>query len=324
MHTFTELWNLSRKRKMSLFKNFNFNKLKEGLSKTRDKIVNSITETVTGKAVIDEVTLDQIEEILLSSDIGFDTTEKIIESVKRNLKSEKDRSGENIIEIVKQALTEVLSIANSNGKELSAKKPYIILIVGVNGVGKTTTIGKLANNYKKIGKKVIVGAADTFRAAANEQLEIWAKRAEVDIIQSLKGTDPSSVVFETVKKSLDENYDIVLIDTAGRLHNKTNLMNELDKIRRVIKKLLPDAPHETLLIVDGNTGQNAILQAEEFSKVTDISGLVITKLDGTAKGGVVFQIVSKQNIPVKFIGVGEGIDDLQEFDSKAFVEAIFT
>ena len=308
---------------MSLFKNFNFNKLKEGLSKTRDKIVNSITETVTGKAVIDELTLDQIEEILLGSDIGFDTTEKIIESVKRNLKSEKDRSGENIIEIVKQELTEVLSITKSNGKELSANKPYIILIVGVNGVGKTTTIGKLANNYKKIGKKVIVGAADTFRAAANEQLEIWAKRADVDIIQSLKGTDPSSVVFETVKKSIDENYDIVLIDTAGRLHNKTNLMNELDKIRRVIKKLLPDAPHETLLIVDGNTGQNAILQAEEFSKVTDISGLVITKLDGTAKGGVVFQIVAKQKILVKFIGVGEGIDDLQEFDSKAFVEAIF-
>ncbi len=308
---------------MSLFKNFNFNKLKDGLSKTRDKIVNSITETVTGKAVIDELTLDQIEEILLGSDIGFNTTEKIIESVKRNLKYEKDRSGENIIEIVKQELTEVLSITKSNGKELSANKPYIILIVGVNGVGKTTTIGKLANNYKKIGKKVIVGAADTFRAAANEQLEIWAKRADVDIIQSLKGTDPSSVVFETVKKSIDENYDIVLIDTAGRLHNKTNLMNELDKIRRVIKKLLPDAPNETLLIVDGNTGQNAILQAEEFSKVANISGLVITKLDGTAKGGVVFQIVAKQNIPVKFIGVGEGIDDLQEFDSKAFVEAIF-
>jgi fused signal recognition particle receptor len=308
---------------MSLFKNFNFNKLKEGLSKTRDKIVNSITETVTGKAVIDELTLYQIEEVLLGSDIGFDTTEKIIESVKKNLKSEKDRSGENIIEIVKQELTEVLSITKSNGKELSANKPYIILIVGVNGVGKTTTIGKLANNYKKIGKKVIVGAADTFRAAANEQLEIWAKRADVDIIQSIKGTDPSSVVFETVKKSIDENYDIVLIDTAGRLHNKTNLMNELDKIRRVIKKLIPDAPHETLLIVDGNTGQNAILQAEEFAKVTDISGLVITKLDGTAKGGVVFQIVAKQNIPVKYIGVGEDLDDLQEFDSKAFVEAIF-
>jgi len=308
---------------MSLFKNFNFNKLKEGLSKTRDKIVNSITETVTGKAVIDELTLDQIEEILLGSDIGFDTTEKIIESVKRNLKSERDRSGEKIIDLIKKELTDVLSIKNYDSKELSLNKPYILLIVGVNGVGKTTTIGKLANNYKKIGKKVIVGAADTFRAAANEQLEIWAKRADVDIIQSTKGMDPSSVVFETVKKSIDLNYDVVLIDTAGRLHNKINLMSELDKIRRVIKKLLPEAPHETLLIVDANTGQNAILQAEEFSKVTDISGLVITKLDGTAKGGVVFQIVAKQNIPVRFIGIGEGIDDLQEFDSTLFVEAIF-
>ncbi len=308
---------------MSIFKNFSFNKLKEGLSKTRDKIVNSIAETVTGKAVIDEMTLDQIEEILLGSDIGFDATEKIIESVKRNLKSEKDRSGENIIQIVKAELTDVLKISNLNGKNFNDAKPYIILIVGVNGVGKTTTIGKLANNYKKIGKKVIVGAADTFRAAANEQLEIWAKRADVDIIKSLKGTDPSSVVFETIKKAIDESYDVVLIDTAGRLHNKVNLMNELDKIRRVIKKLLPDAPYETLLIVDANTGQNAILQVEEFSKVTDISGLIITKLDGTAKGGVVFQIVSRQNLPIKYIGIGESIDDLQEFDSKAFVEAIF-
>jgi len=308
---------------MSLFKNFNFNKLKEGLSKTRDKIVNSITETVTGKAVIDELTLDQIEEILLGSDIGFDTTEKIIESVKRNLKSERDRSGEKIIDLIKKELTDVLSIKNYDSKELSLNKPYIILIVGINGVGKTTTIGKLANNYKKIGKKVIVGAADTFRAAANEQLEIWAKRADVDIIQSTNGADPSSVVFETVRKAIDENYDVVLIDTAGRLHNKTNLMNELDKIRRVIKKLLPEAPDETLLILDGNTGQNAIVQSEEFSRVTDISGLIITKLDGTAKGGVVFQIVAKQKVPIKFIGVGEGIDDLQEFDSKSFVEAIF-
>jgi fused signal recognition particle receptor len=308
---------------MSLFNNFNLGKLKEGLSKTRDKIVNSITETITGKAVIDEKTLDQIEEILLSSDIGFDTTEKIIESVKKNLKSEKDKSGDKIIDLIKEGLIDVLSISNSNGSDFFSKKPFIILIVGVNGVGKTTTIGKLANNYKKIGKKVIVGAADTFRAAANEQLEIWSKRAKVDIIQSEKGSDPSSVVFETIKKSINENYDIVLIDTAGRLHNKTNLMNELDKIKRVIQKLLPDAPHETLLILDGNTGQNAILQTEEFSKVTNISGLVITKLDGTAKGGVVFQIVAKQKIPVKFIGVGEGIDDLQEFDPPAFVKAIF-
>lgn len=308
---------------MSLFKNFNLNKLKEGLSKTREKIVNSISETVTGKAVIDDMTIDRIEEILLGSDIGFDTSEKIIESLKRNLKSEKDRSGEKIIEIVKQELTNVLSVSKSNGKDQSPAKPYVILIVGVNGVGKTTTIGKLANNYKKIGKKVIVGAADTFRAAANEQLEIWAKRADVDIIQSTKGADPSAVVFETLKKAINNDYDIVLIDTAGRLHNKTNLMTELDKIRRVIKKLLPDAPHETLLILDGNTGQNALVQAEEFSKVTDLTGLVITKLDGTAKGGVVFQIVAKQNVPIKFIGVGEGIDDLQEFNSSAFVDAIF-
>jgi len=308
---------------MSLFKNFSLNKLKEGLTKTRDKIVNSISETITGKAVIDDLTIDKIEEILLSSDIGFDTTEKIIESVRKNLKSEKDRSGDKIISIVKEELTNVLNGFTNTGISNLDKKPYVILIVGVNGVGKTTTIGKLANNYKKIDKKVIVGAADTFRAAANEQLEIWAKRADVDIIQSVKGADPSSVVFETISKSIDDNYDVVLIDTAGRLHNKSNLMNELDKIRRVIKKLLPDAPHESLLILDGNTGQNALIQADEFSKVTDITGLVITKLDGTAKGGVIFQIVSKQKIPVKFIGVGEGIDDLQEFDPKSFVEAIF-
>lgn len=310
---------------MSLFKNFSLGKLKEGLSKTREKIVNSITETVTGKAVIDDMTLDRIEEILLSSDIGFDTTEKIIESVKRNLKSEKERSSDKIIEVVKNELTNVLiQFENKSESSISSSKPYIILIVGVNGVGKTTTIGKLANNYKKIGKKVIVGAADTFRAAANEQLDIWANRAGVDIIQSKNGADPSSVVFETVKKAVEENYDVVLLDTAGRLHNKTNLMNELDKIRRVIKKSLPNAPDETLLILDGNTGQNALVQADEFSKVTDITGLIITKLDGTAKGGVVFQIVAKQKVPIKFIGVGEGIDDLQEFDSRTFVQAIFS
>jgi len=227
---------------MSLFKNFSLGKLKEGLSKTREKIVNSITETVTGKAVIDEMTLDKIEEILLSSDIGFDTTEKIIEAVKRNLKSEKERSSAKIIEIVKEELTNVLANSNNIPNSILNSKPYIVLIVGVNGVGKTTTIGKLANNYRKIGKKVIVGAADTFRAAANEQLEIWAKRADVDIIQSTNGADPSSVVFETVRKAIDENYDVVLIDTAGRLHNKTNLMNELDKIdelsRNCSQKLL--------------------------------------------------------------------------------------
>ncbi len=307
---------------MSLFKNFNINKLKEGLSKTREKIFNSITETVTGKAIIDDLTIDKIEEILVSSDIGIDTAERIIEDLRKSLKSEKNRSTENILLLVKDELIKSLQVKDNSNKFLSSK-PYVILIVGVNGVGKTTTIGKLANNYKKIGSKVIVGAADTFRAAANEQLDIWAKRADVDIIQSTKGADPSSIVFETIKKAVDDKYDVVLIDTAGRLHNKANLMKELDKIRRVIKKIIPDAPHETLLIVDANTGQNALIQANEFSKVTDINGLVITKLDGTAKGGVVFQIVAKQNIPIKFIGVGEGIDDLQEFDAKAFVEAIF-
>ncbi len=307
---------------MSLFKNFNLNKLKEGLTKTREKLFNSITETVTGKAVIDDLTIDRIEEILITSDIGYDTAERIISDVRKNLKSEKDRTAENILEIVKKELIKTLEVFNKSENGL-IKKPYVILIVGVNGVGKTTTIGKLANNYKKIGLKVIVGAADTFRAAANEQLEIWAARAGVDIIQGSKGIDPSSVVFDTLKKAIDENYDVVLIDTAGRLHNKVNLMHELDKINRVMKKLLPDAPHETLLIVDGNTGQNALKQAEEFSKVTNVNGLVITKLDGTAKGGVVFQIVSKQNIPIKYIGVGEGIDDLQEFDAEAFVNAIF-
>jgi len=308
---------------MSLFKNFNFGKLKDGLSKTRSKIVNSINETFTGKAVIDETTLEELEEKLISSDLGYDTVERIIENVRKNLKSEKDRTGNKILEVVKTELINVLEVSISNSPSYQSKKPYIILIIGVNGVGKTTTIGKLANNYKKIGAKVIVGAADTFRAAANEQLEIWASRAGVDLIQKAKGTDPSSVVFETIKKAVDEKYDIVLIDTAGRLHNKLNLMNELDKITRVIKKLIPDAPHENLLILDGNTGQNALVQAEEFSKVCKLTGLVITKLDGTAKGGMVFQIVSKQKIPVKYIGVGEGIDDLMEFNPKSFVEAIF-
>lgn len=308
---------------MSLFKNFNFDKLKSGLTKTRNKIVNSINEVVTGKAVIDDLTIDQLEEILVSSDIGFDTAETIIERVRINLKSEKDRSQINILKVVRDELVSLLSQNNNNGTEYLRQKPLVILIVGVNGAGKTTTIGKLANNYKKIGCKVIVGAADTFRAAANEQLDIWAERAEVDIVQKSKGTDPSSVAFDTVKKAVDGNYDIVLIDTAGRLHNKSNLMSELSKIKRVITKVIPDAPHQTLLVLDGNTGQNAIIQAAEFSKVIELSGLVITKLDGTAKGGAVFQIIAKQKVPVKYIGVGEGIEDLQEFDPVSFVNAIF-
>jgi fused signal recognition particle receptor len=314
-----------REIRMGMFDNFNFIKLKEGLTKTRDKIVNTIAESISGKAVIDDKTLDEIEEILITSDIGYDTALKIIENTRKNLKSEKDRSDLNILGTVKKELISVFEFQNNNGDEDRIKnlKPYIILVVGINGVGKTTTIGKLAHNFKKAGLKVIIGAADTFRAAANEQLEIWAKRAGVEILQNKQGTDPSSVAFETVSKAIREKFDIVLIDTAGRLHNKSHLMDELSKIKRVINKVIPDAPNETYLVLDGNTGQNALIQAEEFSKVTDITGLIITKLDGTAKGGVVFQISSNQKIPVKYIGVGEGIDDLQTFNPELFVKAIF-
>lgn len=309
---------------MGLFDNINFKKLKDGLSKTRTKLVNSITETISGKAVLDETILEKIEEILITSDVGFDTTESIIEKTRRSLKSENDRSSLNIIEAVKRELTQVLrNNFTTNGDDLTKYKPYVILIVGVNGVGKTTTVGKLAHNFNKAGLKVIIGAADTFRAAANEQLEIWADRAGVEIYQKEKGSDPSSVAFDTIKKAQNENYDLVLIDTAGRLHNKTHLMDELGKIKRVMSKILPYAPNETLLVLDGTTGQNAVLQAEEFKKVTDISGLVITKLDGTAKGGVVFQISSKLRVPVKYIGVGESIDDLQTFSPDLFVTALF-
>jgi len=310
---------------MSLFKNLNFDKLKNGLTKTRTKIVSSINETISGKAVLDDKTLDEIEEILISSDIGFETSERIIENSRVALKSEKDRTQLNIIETVKKELVNSISRFSkaTDDNNIEVTKPYVILIIGVNGAGKTTTVGKLAHNFKNAGKKVIVGAADTFRAAANEQLDVWAKRAGVEIIQKSQGSDPSAVAFDTVAKAVNENYDIVLIDTAGRLHNKANLMEELGKIKRVIKKVIPTAPHETLLVLDGTTGQNALVQAQEFSKVTDISGLAVTKLDGSAKGGVIFQICSRNKIPVKYIGVGESIEDLQDFDPGLFVSAIF-
>ena len=311
---------------MGIFNNFNFDRLKSGLAKTKDKILNSITETISGKASIDEKTIDEIEEILISSDIGMETVEKIIEDTRVKLKNDKDRSGINIIQVVKNELTSVVDFGNSkpdNVNDIRKFKPFVILIVGINGAGKTTTIGKLAYNFKQAGFKVIVGAADTFRAAANEQLDIWAQRAQVEIVQKGRGSDPSSVAYDVIENAVKNGIDIVLIDTAGRLHNKSNLMEELKKIKRVIQKLLPHAPNETLLVLDGNTGQNALVQVEEFSKVTDITGLVITKLDGTAKGGVIFQICNKQKIPVKYIGVGEKIDDLQEFDAKQFVNALF-
>lgn len=311
---------------MTLFKNLNFEKLKNGLTKTRDKLVTKINEVVSGRAEIDESLLEEIEEILVTSDIGYDVAVKVIDESRKTLKGNSDKSQLNVISSVKNELVKILD--NQPLKSLTQQtfkkyKPYVILIVGVNGVGKTTTIGKLAYNYKQSGLNVVIGAADTFRAAANEQLEVWAKRAGVSIIQKKSGADPSSVAFETVQSAVQSNSDVVIIDTAGRLHTKHNLMEELGKIKRVIKKVLDYAPNETLLVVDGNTGQNAIVQAEEFAKVTELNGLIVTKLDGTAKGGVIFQICSRQNIPVKYIGVGEGIDDLQDFESKLFVDAIF-
>jgi len=310
---------------MGIFDNINFDKLKSSLTKTREKLFNKISETITGKAVVDDSSIDEIEEILISSDIGFDTAEKIIQNVRTSLKSDKDRSNINIIQLVKNELTSIVDVYTKIDFEnkLQNHKPYVILIVGVNGAGKTTSIGKLAHNFRLSGKRVVVGAADTFRAAANEQLVIWAKRADVEIIQSNQGADPSSVVFDTINHALKYNFDVVLIDTAGRLHTKSNLMEELNKIKRTIKKILLNAPDETLLVIDGTTGQNAISQVEEFSKVSDITGLIITKLDGTAKGGVIFQICNRLKIPVKYIGVGEGIEDLQTFNPNLFVSAIF-
>jgi fused signal recognition particle receptor len=312
---------------MKLFNNINIDRLKEGLSKTRNKLVNKITETFSGKAVIDDNTLDELEEILISSDLSAELAEEIINDLRINLKEEKDRTLDNILELLKIILLKILETEEGslNSEILQGhSKPYVILIVGVNGVGKTTTVGKLANNFKKAGNRVIVGAADTFRAAANEQLEIWAQRAGVEVIRHEKGADPSSVAYETVKKAIYGNYDIVLIDTAGRLHSKGNLMSELNKINKAIGKVLPGAPDDTYLVLDATLGQNAIIQAEEFSKFTKLTGLVITKLDGTAKGGTILQITHKHKIPVKYIGVGEKLEDLQTFNPRTFADALFS
>jgi fused signal recognition particle receptor len=308
--------------KMGLFGNFNFDKLKDGLSKTRDKLFTSLNEAITGKVVVDDKTLDEIEEILITSDIGFDIAEKIIHNARLR---QHEEGGANLLGMIKKELQIILSrCAYGNDEdEIRKHKPFVILIIGVNGAGKTTTIGKLAHNFKKDGLNVIVGAADTFRAAANEQLEIWAERAGVRIVQNRKSTDPSSVVYETLETAVKEKYDVVLIDTAGRLHNKSHLMEELAKIKRVMQKIVPHSPNKTYLVLDGNTGQNALVQTEEFGKITDLNGLIITKLDGTAKGGVIFQICARQKVPVKYIGVGESIDDLQNFDPKLFISALF-
>lgn len=311
---------------MKLFKNINIDKLKTGLNKTREKIVNKISETFSGKAIIDETFIDRIEEVLISADLGVEMTELVIEDLKTRMKKEEDRSTERMIEILKKALVSNLSVNNLESfdytPDMESNKPFVILIVGVNGVGKTTTVGKLAYNFRQSGLSVIIGAADTFRAAANEQLTIWADRANVEIVSKEKGSDPSAVAYETVSKAISQKHDIAIIDTAGRLHNKSNLMEELSKIKRVISKLIPHAPDEIFLVLDGATGQNALIQAQEFMKTTKITGLIITKLDGTAKGGVVFQIIKKLKIPVRYIGVGEGITDLQNFDPVTYVNVL--
>ncbi len=300
-------------------------KLKLGLQKTKNKIFNGITEAFTGKAVVDQDVIEKIEEVLISSDIGFDTTEKIITKARKSLLENNGRDETSIKQSIYQELKNILinhSLNTSSEKKDKSCNPYVYLIVGVNGVGKTTSIGKLAYNLKQKNKKVLLGAADTFRAAAGEQLDVWAERANVDIVKGETGSDPSSIAYKTIEKAIKENYDVVFIDTAGRLHTKNNLMTELSKIKRVVEKILLRAPDNILLVLDSTNGQNGLVQAEEFRKATNLNGIILTKLDGTAKGGFVFQIITSLNIPIKFIGVGEGIDDLQEFDSEKFLEAL--
>ena len=297
-----------------------FDKLKKGLSKTKASFDEKINNVFKHFRKVDEELLEELEEALILSDVGFETTNKIIKELRDRIKTNKI---EEAVE-VKEALSEIISnILSENDSSLKlTTNPSVILVVGVNGAGKTTSIGKLASNFKAAGKKVLVAAADTFRAAAIEQLEEWTNRAGVDILKRPEGADPASVAFDASRKAKVDGYDIVIIDTSGRLHTKKNLMEELGKIQRTIRKELPDADQEVLIVLDGTSGQNAVIQAKEFSKVTEMTGIILTKLDGTAKGGVVISICSELNIPVKFIGVGEKIDDLQTFDSKDFAKAL--
>jgi len=301
--------------------------LDEGLQKTKEGFFAKITKAIAGKSTVDEAVLDDLEEALVSADVGIDTTIKIIERIEKRVKADKYVNTSDLNEILKQEIEAVLVDAdNSAYKNFDIPagiKPYIILVVGVNGVGKTTTIGKLAYNYKKAGHQVLLGAADTFRAAAVDQLTIWSERVGVPIVKQAMGSDPSAVAFDTVQSALAKGSEVVIIDTAGRLHNKAYLMDELSKIKRVIKKILPDAPHEVMLVLDGSTGQNALEQAKQFTAATDVNSLTITKLDGTAKGGVVLAIANQFKIPVKFIGVGEKINDLLVFDKHEFVDSLF-
>jgi fused signal recognition particle receptor len=301
--------------------------LDKGLEKTRETFFSRITKAIAGKSAVDDEVLDQLEEALITADVGVDTTLAIIEKIQSRVSKDKYLGTEELNGILQEEIRAILVDDEDDTLKRfdipEGKKPFVMLVVGVNGVGKTTTIGKLATNFKAAGKTVMLGAADTFRAAAVDQLTIWSERAGVAIVKKEMGSDPASVAFDTVNSAVAKGVDIVIIDTAGRLHNKAHLMEELSKIKRVIQKVIPDAPHETLLVLDGTTGQNAIEQARHFSAATDVSALAITKLDGTAKGGIVLAIANQFKIPVKFIGVGEQASDLIVFDKKAFVEGLF-
>ncbi|HEX3024957.1 MAG TPA: signal recognition particle-docking protein FtsY [Chitinophagaceae bacterium] len=301
--------------------------LEEGLQKTKEGFLSKLAKAVAGKSTVDEEVLDNLEEALVGADVGIETTIQIIDRIEKRVKSDKYINISELNNLLQEEIEHVLIDADDqsykNFEIPEGKKPYVILIVGVNGVGKTTTIGKLAHNYKKAGHSVILGAADTFRAAAVDQLTIWSERVGVPIVKQNMGSDPSAVAFDTVQSAIARESEIVIIDTAGRLHNKTHLMEELTKIKRVIAKVLPDAPHEVMLVLDGSTGQNALEQAKHFTAATDVNSLIITKLDGTAKGGVVLAIANQFKIPVKFIGIGEKIDDLLIFDKHEFVDSLF-
>jgi fused signal recognition particle receptor len=298
----------------------------KGVKKTNLNFFQKLGRAIVGKSKVDDDVLDALEEALLSSDMGVDTTLKVIENLEDRVEKDKYVSMDELVDLIRDEIGKLLNV---NGEEAPvepfdfSKKPYVVLVVGVNGVGKTTTIGKLASMLTAQGKKVVIGAADTFRAAAVEQLTIWAERAGVDIVKQAMGSDPASVAFDTVKSAVAKGADVVLIDTAGRLHNRIDLMNELTKIRNVIRRVVPDGPHEVLLVLDGSTGQNAFVQAKEFSRATDVTALAVTKLDGSAKGGVVVGIVDQFRFPIKFIGIGEGIDDLKVFDKKEYISSLF-
>jgi fused signal recognition particle receptor len=303
--------------------------LDKGLEKTKQSFLSKLARTIVGKSKVDDEVLDNLEEVLITSDVGVETTLKIIDRIEQRVARDKVLGTDELNSILKEEIASLLEETNSgNTQNFGITKvdnqPFVIMVVGVNGVGKTTTIGKLANQFKQNNLKVVLGAADTFRAAAVDQLIIWSERVGVPIVQQGMGADPASVAFDTLQSAKSQNADVVIIDTAGRLHNKVNLMNELSKIKRVMEKVIPGAPHEILLVLDGSTGQNAFEQAKQFSLATDINALAITKLDGTAKGGVVIGISDQMKIPVKYIGVGEGINDLQLFDKNEFVDSLFS